>query len=118
MVQTALKFPEHADALERFERIVDNAEVARELGTLLGRAPLFAEFTQDDIKGLAEYMGVYRAQPNETIIREGSLELPMRMVSSADQSFFVITLAANMHAVDVFFKKAQGSLKIVGIHRK
>ena len=73
MVQTAPKFPEHADALERFERIVDNVEVAQELGTLLGRAPLFSELTQDDVKGLAQYMGVYRAQPNETIIREGDV---------------------------------------------
>jgi CRP-like cAMP-binding protein len=73
MVQNALKFPDHADALERFERVADNVEVASELASLLGRAPLFSEFTQDDIKTLAEYMGVYRAQPNETIIREGDV---------------------------------------------
>jgi CRP-like cAMP-binding protein len=73
MVQTAVKFPEEADTLERFERVTDNSEVAQELATLLGRAPLFSEFTQDDVKALAEYMGVYRAQPNETIIREGDV---------------------------------------------
>jgi CRP/FNR family cyclic AMP-dependent transcriptional regulator len=73
MVQTAVKFPEEADTLERFERVTDNAEVAHELATLLGRAPLFSEFTPDDVKTLAEYMGVYRAQPNETIIREGDV---------------------------------------------
>jgi CRP/FNR family transcriptional regulator, cyclic AMP receptor protein len=73
MVQTAVKFPEEADTLERFERVTDNSEVAQELATLLGRAPLFSEFTQEDVKALAEYMGVYRAQPNETIIREGDV---------------------------------------------
>ena len=73
MVQPAVKFPEHADALERFERITDNAAVEEELSSLLGRAPLFSEFTQKDVKALAEYMGVYRAEPNETIIREGDV---------------------------------------------
>src|SRR3954470_13260102 len=60
MVENAVKFPEHAATLERFVRITDNNEVADELATLLGRAPLFSEFTHDDIKALAEYMGVYR----------------------------------------------------------
>jgi CRP-like cAMP-binding protein len=73
MAQTAVKFPEDANALERFERVTDNSEVAQELSTLLGRAPLFSEFTQEDVETLAEYMGVYRAQPNETIIREGDV---------------------------------------------
>jgi CRP/FNR family cyclic AMP-dependent transcriptional regulator len=73
MVEAAEKFPEHADALERFERVTDNTEVAQELASLLGRAPLFSEFSQADVKLLAEYMGVYRAQPNQTIIREGDV---------------------------------------------
>ena len=67
------KFPAEADELRRFERVSDNAAVAGELATLLGRAPLFAEFSLDDIKALSEYMGVYRADANETIIREGAV---------------------------------------------
>jgi CRP-like cAMP-binding protein len=73
MVQEAQKFPTDADELNRFERVADNAEVTDELGTLLGRAPLFSEFSREDVKSLAEYMGVYRAQPAETIIREGDV---------------------------------------------
>jgi CRP-like cAMP-binding protein len=73
MVEAAVKFPERTDTLDRFERVADNAEVAQELASLLGRAPLFSEFTQQDVQTLAEYMGVYRAQPNETIIREGDV---------------------------------------------
>lgn len=73
MVENAVKFPDDADTLERFVRVTDSVEVAEELSTLLGRAPLFSEFTHDDIKALAQYMGVYRAQPNETIIREGEI---------------------------------------------
>jgi len=67
------KFPENAGALERFERVSDNGTVAEELSSLLGRAPLFSEFTPDDIATLSQYMGVYRAEPNQTIIREGDV---------------------------------------------
>ena len=73
MVQDDLKFPAENEILHRFERVADSGEVSEELSTLLGRAPLFSEFTRDDVKALAEYMGVYRAQANETIIREGDV---------------------------------------------
>ena len=73
MVEDDLKFPVGADTLHRFERVVDHARVEEELSTLVGRAPLFSEFTREDVKILAQYMGVYRAQPNETIIREGEM---------------------------------------------
>ncbi|MGZ9014603.1 MAG: cyclic nucleotide-binding domain-containing protein [Burkholderiales bacterium] len=73
MGQEDQKFPSEVDKLGRFERIAANAEVTEELGTLLGRAPLFSEFTREDVRSLAEYMGVYRAPPSETIIREGDV---------------------------------------------
>ena len=73
MVQEDQKFPAENALLGRFERIGDNATIAEELGTLLGRAPLFSDFSHEDIRTLAEYMGVYRAQPAETIIREGDV---------------------------------------------
>jgi CRP-like cAMP-binding protein len=73
MVQEDQKFPAENALLGRFERVGDNATIAEELGTLLGRAPLFSDFSREDIKTLAEYMGVYRAQPTETIIREGDV---------------------------------------------
>jgi CRP-like cAMP-binding protein len=67
------KFPAENAILSRFERIAENAGIARELGSLLGRAPLFSDFTQQDIHALAEYMGIYRAGAGETIIREGDV---------------------------------------------
>lgn len=73
MLQEEQKFPATADALSRFERVADNAAVTEELNTLLGRAPLFSEFTRDDVNTLAEYMGVYRAQMGESIILEGEV---------------------------------------------
>jgi CRP-like cAMP-binding protein len=71
MAQKKQKFPLDADPLRGFERVADDSAVAAELATLLGRAPLFSEFSPEDIKALGEYMGIYRAQANETIIREG-----------------------------------------------
>ena len=73
MVLEDQKFPASADLLGRFDRIADNGTIAEELGTLLGRAPLFSDFTREDIQSLSEYMGVYRADTGETIIREGDI---------------------------------------------
>ena len=73
MVLENEKFPGTVDMLGRFERVADNGTIAEELGSLLGRAPLFSDFTSDDVKSLAEYMGVYRAEVGETIIREGDV---------------------------------------------
>jgi CRP-like cAMP-binding protein len=73
MVQEDQKFPASVDKLGRFERVADNATISDELGSLLGRAPLFSDFTRDDVTSLAEYMGVYRAQPNETLIHEADV---------------------------------------------
>jgi CRP-like cAMP-binding protein len=73
MVEEDQKFPASVDKLGRFERVSDNVTISEELGTLLGRAPLFSDFTREDVKNLAEYMGVYRAQANETIIHEGDV---------------------------------------------
>ena len=73
MVLDDQKFPADVDKFGHFERVADNAAIAEELGTLLGRAPLFADFTREDVKSLSEYMGVYRAQSGDTIIREGDV---------------------------------------------
>ena len=73
MVQEDQKFPAENALLGRFERVSDSATIAEELATLLGRAPLFSDFSHEDIRTLAGYMGVYRAQPAETIIREGDV---------------------------------------------
>ena len=73
MISVDEKFPAENALLARFERVSDNAEITQELASLLGRAPLFSDFSDQDIKTLADYMGVYRAGPRETIIREGDV---------------------------------------------
>ena len=60
-----VKFPADADKLYRFERIADSSAVSEDLSGLLGKAPLFSEFSRDDIQSLADYMGLYRAQPGK-----------------------------------------------------
>jgi CRP/FNR family cyclic AMP-dependent transcriptional regulator len=71
MVQPIEKFPSSLDELGRFDRVADDAAIEEELGSLLGRAPLFSDFTRDDVQHLSGFMGVYRAEANETIIHEG-----------------------------------------------
>ena len=59
-----------ADKLYRFERISDTSVVADDLSSLLGTAPLFSEFTKEDIQHLSHYMVLYRAQVGGHIILE------------------------------------------------
>jgi hypothetical protein len=51
-------------------------------------------------------------------IRERRLTIPSTIAGSAENSFFVLTLATAAHSVDVFLKKQQGLLKIVGLQRR
>ncbi|MES2563812.1 MAG: cyclic nucleotide-binding domain-containing protein [Pseudomonadota bacterium] len=47
-----MNVPAAIDTLRAFERVVDTASVAAELATLLGRAPLFSDFTREDVDAL------------------------------------------------------------------
>jgi len=53
------------------ERVSKGAALADEIFGLVGKSQFFAEFSREDISILSGYMDVYRAQPGETIIREG-----------------------------------------------
>jgi CRP/FNR family cyclic AMP-dependent transcriptional regulator len=70
MAQEEDKFPTDVEKLHRFERVAADVEIREELETLLGRAPLFSEFDAQDVARLAAYVGLYRAEAGETIIRE------------------------------------------------
>jgi hypothetical protein len=50
--------------------------------------------------------------------REGRIPLPSTFMTAPDNAFFMVTLAANERSADVFLKKDQGTLKVVGIQRK
>ena len=62
-----------AERLNRFRKVLADTEIREELETLLGRAPLLSEFDARDVALLARYVGLYRADRGETIIREGDV---------------------------------------------
>lgn len=45
-----------------------------ELFDMLGHSKFFQDFTRDDIAKLSQFMMVYRAEPDDTIIREGATD--------------------------------------------
>lgn len=65
------RFASDAHKLDRFERVPCTSAIVDDLSGLLGKAPLFSEFTRADVESLATYMSLYRAAAGETIIREG-----------------------------------------------
>jgi len=44
------------------------------LVTALGHARFFDDFTRDNISSLSQFMLIYRAEPGQTIIREGDVD--------------------------------------------
>ena len=100
-----------SDRLGRFERVADNGTIADELGSLLGRAPLFSDFSRDDVKSLAEYMGVYRAQPGETIIREGDVGDFMLLIVRGEVDILKTRLPARAAAYDDRRRRARRSAR-------
>lgn len=59
--------------LEALESLGGGNEFADEIFGLVGRSQFFAEFTREDIALLSGCMDVYRAQPGQTLIREGAI---------------------------------------------
>jgi len=59
---------------------------------MLGHSKFFEDFTRDDILKLAQFMEVYRANPGETIIREGDTD---------DYMLFVLEGLINIVKTDV-----------------
>jgi hypothetical protein len=55
---------------------------------------------------------------SDQTIREARLPLPPTITSAQENSFHIVTLAADAHSVDVFLKTVSGTLRVVGIQRK
>ena len=55
---------------------------------------------------------------SDQTIRQARLPLPPAITSAQENSFHVVTLAADAHVVDVFLKTVSGTLTVVGIQRK
>ncbi|MGH8750634.1 MAG: cyclic nucleotide-binding domain-containing protein [Burkholderiales bacterium] len=57
--------------LATLEHLGEGTVVAQQIFGMVGQSPFFAELDQEDVRTLAGFMQVYRAQPGEVIIREG-----------------------------------------------
>ena len=53
----------------------------------------------------------------ETVVNTNGVALPASIVGAPDNSFFVLMLSSGPHAVEVFLKKSNGAVRIVGIER-
>jgi len=57
--------------LATLEHLGEGTMVADQMFAMIGQVPFFAELDQNDVRALAGFMRVYRAQSGEVIIREG-----------------------------------------------
>ena len=72
------------DLLDALESRGDGTAFAEQIFSLVRQAQFFAEFNRDDIAELAGYMRIYRAQPGQTIIREGDIGDHMLLLISGE----------------------------------
>lgn len=61
-------------ALDTLEHVGEGALLVQQIYELIGQSRFFSDFTRNDIALLARSMEVYRAQPGQTIIREGDVD--------------------------------------------
>jgi CRP/FNR family cyclic AMP-dependent transcriptional regulator len=61
----------NGDRLATLEHLGEGTVVADRMFAMIGQVPFFAELDQNDVRALAGFMQVYRAQSGEVIIREG-----------------------------------------------
>jgi CRP-like cAMP-binding protein len=57
--------------LATLEHLGEGTVVAEQVFEMVGHSPFFAELDREDVRVLAGFMQVYRAQAGEVIIREG-----------------------------------------------
>src|SRR5450631_4493167 len=57
--------------LSHLEALGEGSRLADQIFGMVGRSPFFVEFNHEDIQRLASFMLVYRAQPEQVLIREG-----------------------------------------------
>lgn len=67
-------------ALKTLENLGVGTDVEDQIFTMIGRSKFFSDFTRNDVRLLAGEMQVYRAQPGQTIIREGDIDDYMMLI--------------------------------------
>jgi CRP/FNR family cyclic AMP-dependent transcriptional regulator len=74
--------------LEALEDLGDGAAFSGAIFGLVGRSQFFTEFTREDIDVLASYMHIYRAKPQNTILKEGDIGDYMLMVIDGEVDIY------------------------------
>ena len=67
-------------ALKTLENLGIGTDVEEQIFEMIGHSKFFSDFTRSDIRLLAGSMQVYRAQPGQTIIREGDIDDYMMLI--------------------------------------
>jgi CRP-like cAMP-binding protein len=76
------------ERLDALEDLGAGADYAGAIFGLVGRSQFFAEFTRADIDLLASYMHIYRAKPQQTIIKEGDIGDYMLMIIDGEVDIY------------------------------
>ena len=87
------------ELLSHIESLGSGGPYVEQIFGIVGRSPFFAEFERHDIELLADYMGIYRAQPGQAILREG------------DEGDFMIFVVSG--SVDIYKNNAQGERQLM-----
>ncbi|MBX9633323.1 MAG: cyclic nucleotide-binding domain-containing protein [Burkholderiales bacterium] len=67
-------------ALKTLEHIGEGTVLAQQIFDMIGHSKFFSDFTRSDIQMLAKSMEIYRAEPGQTIIREGDVDDYMMLI--------------------------------------
>jgi CRP/FNR family transcriptional regulator, cyclic AMP receptor protein len=66
--------------LPTFEHLGEGSAHVQDIYEMIGRSKFFADFTREDVERLAAFMQVYRADSEQTIIREGDIDDYMLLI--------------------------------------
>jgi CRP-like cAMP-binding protein len=67
-------------ALKTLEHIGEGTVLSQQIFDMIGHSKFFSDFTRSDIQMLAKSMEIYRAEPGQTIIREGDVDDYMMLI--------------------------------------
>jgi CRP-like cAMP-binding protein len=72
-VEDSIQAPQNA-LLTTFEHLGEGTALAQQIFEMIGHSKFFADFTREDVQRLAGFMHIYRAEPSQTVIREGDVD--------------------------------------------
>lgn len=67
-------------ALKHLEHLGEGTVLTQQIFDMIGHSRFFSDFTRNDIQMLARSMQIYRAEPGQTLIREGDVDDYMMLI--------------------------------------